>query len=329
MRDIILEQVERLLAEQGGVALLRRVEAGEWPAVLWAQCEELGLPLALVPEEAGGAGLAWADAAGVWQVLGRHAAPLPLGEAMLANALLAGAGLEPAAGFVTLGTNTAPFGRHASAVLRHDRGHVALHMPESHTPHANLAREPRDRLTPGAMIAEGQLPNAWGARAAKLGLALLRAALMSGAAQHALALAVDWANTRTQFGRAIGKFQAVQQSLAVVAGEVAALDVAVATAARAVDARGMEGAAFEIACAKVIAAEAAQVVAARVHQAFAAIGITEDHELHHFTRRLWAWRDEAGSAVTWAGEIGRAAMERGGARLWADLTARDVEGTTA
>jgi hypothetical protein len=61
----------------------------------------------------------------------------------------------------------------------------------------------------------------------------------------------------------------------------------------------------------------------------AAIGITEDHELHHFTRRLWAWRDEAGSAVTWAGEIGRAAMERGGARLWADLTARDVEGTTA
>jgi acyl-CoA dehydrogenase len=78
-----------------------------------------------------------------------------------------------------------------------------------------------------------------------------------------------------------------------------------------------------------MAGEAAQVVAARVHQAFAAIGITEDHELHHFTRRLWAWRDEAGSDVTWASEIGRAVLERGGARLWADLTARDAEGASA
>jgi acyl-CoA dehydrogenase len=324
MREIILEQVERLLAEQGGVAVLRDVEAGNWPAALWAQCEELGLPLALVPEEAGGVGLSWADAAAVWQVLGRHAAPVPLGEAMLANALLAGAGLEPASGLVTLGTSAAPFGRHAASVLRHDRGHVALHLPESHTPHANIAREPRDRLTPGAVLAEGHLPNAWGRRAAKLGLALLRAALMAGAARHALSLAVDWANTRTQFGRAIGKFQAVQQSLAIVAGEVAALEVAVQTAATAVDAHGLDAAAFEIGCAKVIAGEAAREVASRVHQAFAAIGITEDHELHHFTRRLWAWRDEAGSDAYWAAEIGRQALARGGAALWPDLTARDV-----
>lgn len=323
MREIVLEQMERLLAEEAGVALLRRVEAGEWPAALWARCEELGLPLALVPEEAGGAGLGWADAAALWQVLGRHAAPVPLGEAMLANALLAAAGLAPAAGFVALGASAAPFGRHAAAVLRHDRGHIALHLPDSHAPQANIAREPRDRLTPGAMLAEGRLPQGWGARAARLGLALLRAALISGAAQQALALAVEWAKTRSQFGRPIGRFQAVQQSLAVVAGEVAALDVAVAAAARALDARGMEGAGFEIACAKVMAGEAAEAVAARVHQVFAAIGITEEHALHHLTRRMWAWRDEAGAAVTWAREIGRAALERGGASLWADLTARD------
>ncbi|MCX8133726.1 MAG: acyl-CoA dehydrogenase family protein [Roseococcus sp.] len=323
MREIILEQTDRLLAEEAGVALLRRVEAGEWPGALWARCEELGLPLALVPEAAGGAGLAWADAAALWQVLGRHAAPVPLGEAMLAHALLAAAGLDAAAGFVTLGTSAAPFGRHAAAVLRHDRGHIALHLPDSQVPHANIAREPRDRLTPGPLIGQGRLPQGWGARALRLGLALLRAALISGAARQALALAVEWANTRSQFGRPIGKFQAVQQSLAVAAGEVAALEVAVAAAARAVDRHGMEGAAFEIACAKVMAGEAAEAVAARAHQVFAAIGITEEHALHHLTRRMWAWRDEAGSAVTWAREIGRAALERGGARLWPDLTARD------
>jgi acyl-CoA dehydrogenase len=65
------------------------------------------------------------------------------------------------------------------------------------------------------------------------------------------------------------------------------------------------------------------------HQVFAAIGITEDHMLHHFTRRLWSWRDEAGSEARWAAEIGRAALARGGENLWADLTARDVTGPHA
>jgi len=324
MREIILEQVERLLDEHGSVAVLRGVEAGEWPAPLWNAAEELGLPLLLVPEDAGGIGLGWADAAAVWQVLGRHGAPAPLGEGMLANALLAAAGIVPSPGFVTLGTQAAPFGRFAVQALRHDRGHVALHARDGHVTLSNIAREPRDRITPGQPIAEGGLPAPWGTRAPRLALALLRAALITGAAQRALALAVDWANTRKQFGRAIGKFQAVQQSLAQVAGEVAAADVAVATAARAVDARGLHAAAFEIACAKVVAGEAGQVAAARVHQAFAAIGITEDHELHHFTRRIWAWRDEAGSERAWAAELGRTALVRGGAALWSDITGRDI-----
>ncbi|MEI6162313.1 MAG: hypothetical protein WCP77_20975, partial [Roseococcus sp.] len=69
--------------------------------------------------------------------------------------------------------------------------------------------------------------------------------------------------------------------------------------------------------------------AATVHQVFAAIGITEDHELHHFTRRLWAWREEGGTERFWAAEIGRAALARGGANLWPDITARDAQGTQA
>lgn len=327
LRAILVEQVDRLVADGGGVALLRAVEAGEWPASLWAGLEEQGLNLALVPEESGGVGLSWGDAAALWQVLGRHGAPAPIAETMLAAALLAAAGIEVPEGPLGLaGQGAVPFGRHAARLVLAKGTGVALHAPGAVSPGENIGREPRDGVLPGDRIARGELPNALGPRAALLGLALIRAALIAGALERILALAVDWANTRKQFGRAIGKFQAVQQQLAAMAGEVAAVQVAVQQAARAADARGLAEAGFEIGCAKVVAGEAATMGAATVHQVFAAIGITEDHELHHFTRRLWAWREEGGTERFWAAEIGRDAMARGGASLWPDITARDAQG---
>lgn len=310
--DAITGQIDRLLNDGNGPTRLRRLEAGEWLAETWTALEEQGLTLALVPEDAGGVGLSWADAVAIWQVLGRHGAPVPVAEAMLANALLA----SPVEGVLTLGATDAPFGRFAA----HAVTEAGARPVTGHTPGLNLAREPRDVLRLGApLTAGGPSP-----RAMRLGLALMRAAQMAGAARHALNLAVEWANTRKQFGRPIGKFQAIQQSLALVAGEVAALESAVGIAARAVDARGLLDAGFEIACAKIIAGEAAELAASRVHQVFAAIGITEEHELHHFTRRLWSWRDEGGSERAWAAEIGAEAISRGGATLWADITSRDV-----
>jgi acyl-CoA dehydrogenase len=330
LRGILSEQLDRLLTDQGGVAVLRAVEAGEWPAALWEACAAQDLPLALVPEEAGGVGLSWGDAAALWQVLGRHGAPVPLGEAMLGGWLLAEAGIEVPAGVLALSLGgTVPFGRHAARLAVAEGGRVALHEGAVGATGGDIGREPRDEMRLGRPVARGLLPNEAGPRAGLLGMALLRAALMAGALERVMALAVDWANTRKQFGRPIGKFQAVQQLLAGMASEVAATQVAVAHAARAVDARGLDAAAFEIASAKVVAGEAAGQGAAVAHQVFAAIGITEDHELHHFTRRLWSWRDEGGSEARWAAEIGKAALARGGEHLWADLTARDVTGQQA
>ncbi len=108
LRTILLEQVERLLADQAGPDLLRANERGEFPAALWAEAEALGLPTALAPEALGGAGLGWGDAVAVWQVLGRHAAPIPLGESMVAAALLAAGGIAPRAGLLGLSVGTAP-----------------------------------------------------------------------------------------------------------------------------------------------------------------------------------------------------------------------------
>jgi len=327
LRSILLDQVERLLADAAGPELLRANEHGEWPEALWAEAEALGLPLALAPEDQGGAGLGWGDAAALWQVLGKHAAPIPLGESMIAAALLAAGGIAPRAGYLGLAVGRASiaWGRRAAAVVSTAGSTVLLQPgPATRQGRAGFSREPADLAAPGVPAAEGRLPEAFGPEAALLAGALLNSARIAGALEAVLDMTVDYANTRKQFGRPIGGFQAVQQLLARCAGEVAAAGVAAANAGRTADRHGLAGAAFEIASAKVVCGEAAHTGAEIAHQVHAAIGFTDDHQLHLFTRRLWQWRDDHGTERAWAKRIGEAALARGGAALWPDLTARDA-----
>ena len=52
--------------------------------------------------------------------------------------------------------------------------------------------------------------------------AMVRSAQMAGAMEALLAQSVQYAGERTQFGRAIAKFQVIQHELAKLAGDVAA-----------------------------------------------------------------------------------------------------------
>ena len=109
--------------------------------------------------------------------------------------------------------------------------------------------------------------------------------------QRALEMSVNYANERVQFGRVIGKFQAVQQQLALFGEEVAASSCALRAAFDAATAGSAE---FEIAAAKLRSNRAIELATATAHQVHAAIGFTWEHPLRVATQRLLSWRSEFG-----------------------------------
>lgn len=148
--------------------------------------------------------------------------------------------------------------------------------------------------------------------------------LMAGAMEQALSLSIDHVNMRQQFGRPLGKFQAVQQSLAVMACEVRAVAAAAAALAARLDRVGIDASAadLEIAAAKLRANRAVGVVTAIAHQVHGAIGFTREYDLHRVTIPLMRWRSQHGHDAYWAQRLGREVAAAGGPGLWETLTAR-------
>lgn len=149
-------------------------------------------------------------------------------EAVFAEAV--GAGMAP--------VEAAGFGQLLTADFGGDWGDVfaVLRIAGARVPH----------LPVGELIIGGNLNRLQGA--------FIRVAQAAGALDAALAMSIDHVNTRQQFGKPLGKFQAVQQVLAIFAIEAAAVNVAGAAAAAALDrAHGdFDTALFEIASAKLL-----------------------------------------------------------------------------
>ncbi|MDP2005390.1 MAG: acyl-CoA dehydrogenase family protein [Rubrivivax sp.] len=344
MRDIFESTLERLLADLVTPALLRECETGVWPAGLWAALEESGFAVAAAPEALGGAGAGWDDLFVVVQAAGRFALPVPLPEAVLANALLARCGLEarnealsiaPRADFalkegrVSGVLRDVPWGRHAAHVLAIVEGaapELVLLDPRQAqlTPKQNTAGEPRDdlvfdRATP---VAHAPLPADLSPDCLWLGGAMLRSAQAAGALNAALKQSVQYATERVQFGKPIAAFQAIQHQLAVMAEQAGCAAVA-AEAAFADSTSSFSP--FAIATAKICAAEASGVVAGMAHAVHGAIGFTHEHALQHLTRRLWSWRSEFGNLGHWSQRLGQAACAQGSAGLWPAITSGQLD----
>ena len=103
-----------------------------------------------------------------------------------------------------------------------------------------------------------------------------------------------------------------------MAGEVTAVTALSDAAVQALD-RQSADLVLAAAAAKVWAGAAAEIVARLAHQVHGAIGFTQERKLHHLTRRLWSWRDEAGSELYWSRVLGGGLLADGPDALWASV----------
>jgi acyl-CoA dehydrogenase len=323
-----------------------------WAPALWEMLEAAGLPLVGVPEAHGGVGGGWPEIAAVVRAAGRFPAPVPLAEtAALAVWLLAMAGRPIPPGPLTVAPTRpsdrleiaadgdrwrlrgsaarVPWASQASAIVvlaQHGTDTVVASVAPSACrveSGANLAGEPRNRVTfEDVRLADDAVARAsLDADQLLVRGALVRAIQIVGALDRVLELTVGYAQARTQFGRPLGRFQAVQHELARLAGETVAAAAAVDGAIAAAAAR--RDCSFEVAAAKVRTGEAASAGARIAHQLHGAIGFTQEHQLHRLTTRLWSWRDEFGAERDWAIRLGRFAAGAGPASYW-DWFTRDA-----
>jgi acyl-CoA dehydrogenase len=304
-------------------------------ADLWGPVEEAGFPLLLVPEADGGFGGSWQDAFAVLRLAGYHALACPVGEAIIAAWLLNRSGLGQPEGLATIAPRIdgefaggrftgsvagVPWGGEATAILAVLDGQLIMLTgaeAERIDRHENPADEARDTLHfTDAAVAQ----TASTADLTALG-ALIRTAQIAGAMDAALAQSIAYANEREQFGKPIGKFQTLQQNLAVFAEEAAAVNCAGQAAFAA--AGKYDGAAeFEVAAAKLRANIAIGIGTSTAHQVHGAIGFTREYSLNLLTRRLWSWRSEFGNDRYWSQILGQQVVAAGADAFWPNLTDR-------
>ena len=116
----------------------------------------------------------------------------------------------------------------------------------------NIARDPRDCVSFDGTVEVTAAPAEFTSETVALYGAMVRSAQMAGALERIIEDTLQYTTDRTQFGKPIGKFQVIQQNMAMAAAEVAAAVMAAQNAFRAAEQGPPD---FEAAC-KVLAGEA-------------------------------------------------------------------------
>ena len=329
--DQFTDALRDLLNDQCTLRHVRDIEAGQSARSLWDALESSGFADALLPEAQGGAGLALADAFPLFELCGSFAVPVPLAETMVARALLADAGVKPPSGSIAL----------ARLLPQDDRNAVCERVACGRTADWVLAAQadgcvllPTGSATKSDAVFVLDATLVWTAAAREEALSLpvafnmrllqacLAAAQLSGALMAVFESTLQYANDRNQFGRPIGKFQAIQHQLAVISEHVFAARMAAQIGCRA---DGWQPELLRVAVAKARTGEAALEVASLSHSIHGAIGFTEEFDLQLFTRRLHAWRQVGGSESYWHDVLGNALLDtRGSLALDLIRTTTDI-----
>ncbi len=317
MDDLLAQAARRFFSQTCQPDLLQQAEDGPPPLAAWQACEDAGFADALLPEDAGGSGLSLAQVLPLLHEAGRHLFPFPLADTLLARAWLHHQDQPLPDGPIAL----APHG-----LRRDDEGiHGADLSWARSSAHilgwldgqacllaVNEARERHDSVHGSLdaslcwpLSAARRFPGAATAPDLACLAALGYTGLIAGALEQVLALTLDYANTRRQFGKPIGRFQAVQQSISIMAEQTWAARMA---SELAFSSTHWAPAPMLAALGKARSSQAAWQVTTRAHAVHGAIGITQEFALQRYSRRLQAWRRAAGSETFWQARIGADAL---------------------
>lgn len=321
--NLLADAIEEFLAGRCTPQRVREIEAQPDSAqarALWSEVNDSGFLDALTPEASGGAGLGLGEAALISMACGRHAMPFPLMLTTAVRPALALAGkvlrgpitVAPIPGSITGGAircSAVSWGRISDWVLLcTPSGDWMLPTTaasrQSSGGHGSLAADIRwPSLPEGAFELGGSHGQArhWRATAAAL-----VAAQMAGAMDRILEMTLRYANERSQFGKPIGKLQAIQQQVSVMAEQTFAARSAALIGLSAV---GDQVHPLRAAISKARAGEAAVTATAVSHAVHGAIGVTEEFDLQLYTRRLHEWRGQYGGETYWHEQLGLALID--------------------
>ena len=300
------ESARQLFATHCTAEQVRDVAQPSQISNLWDALTAAGFADALTGEDRGGAGLQPIDLGPVLFQAGEQAAPLPLGETMLLRSFssqAADAGpiaIAPAPVQSTKGgdrLSNVPFGR----VVGHVVAQVGAEWTLMSLDTATVVPSPSKGSLNANILWQQGAPRGPVLEAhdwRSVG-ALMRAVDMAAAMARLLEMTVDYAKEREQFGRAIAKQQAIQQQISLMAEEC--------YAARMAAELGLAGYTdpTAVAIAKSRVGEAASRVGPIAHAVHGAIGITQEHDLHLYTRRLIEGRIAYGSERYWNEKLGQ------------------------
>ena len=309
-------------------------ERVELDRILWRRLDTLGLVRLTGTEESGGSGASWLEAAELLTAAARHGVRLPIAEHdLLACWLLDAIGqtvddrirtvhLAPSASGTAV---PVPWASEADRLVVLQQTDDVYLVTEFDTAAVcirkgtNLIGEPRDTVSVDTASIHGHVVPTELMDKLRRKSAMVRAIQVCAALDRAVTMSIEHVASRVQFGRALSKFQAVQNLIADAAAEAAlaraATDAALLTGVEnGWQSRGLD---FQIATARSCAGHAASLVTRNAHQVHGAIGTTREHRLHESTRAALAWRSEFGSLSYWDAQVANAAVAAGRSRVWA------------
>lgn len=300
-------------------------QAGDLDVALWRTLEEAGLTRlsSTVDLDAGPT-----ESAVLLYGLARHAAAVPVAETDLMAAWLATrvdhvvppgpltiavADAKPYRHRLRGTSANVPWARQSSAavlaVRSADALRIAIVPPDELDidEHRNLAAEPRDEVRFDLDVDRFTEIDIWTADELRLRGAWARCIQIVGAMDRAADLTISYVCERVQFGRPVSRMQAVQHSIAQMAGEIERTRAAVALAVVAASDHGFdaEETRFAVCVAKIVVGQTVNVVNTIAHQLHGALGVTMEHPLWMFTMRAQSWVGDYGHPAQYARELGQ------------------------